>query len=134
MSATQCSDTVYRYSTYCPPLLLRSENDDGPDVLRWLDRMLIRLVSLTSLLLNVSLYNIVFLSLQCQKFGEYHKDDPSSFKFSDNFSLYPQVSYHATQLDLYLLNNDIIHTFFFPTVHVSLATLPIPPSVQQQSR
>lgn len=23
----------------------RSENDDGPDVLRWLDRMLIRLVS-----------------------------------------------------------------------------------------
>lgn len=26
-----------------PPL--RSEMDDGPDVLRWLDRMLIRLVS-----------------------------------------------------------------------------------------
>jgi protein transport protein SEC23 len=50
----------------------RSENDDGPDVLRWLDRMLIRL---------------------CQKFGEYHKDDPSSFKFNENFSLYPQVSY-----------------------------------------
>ena len=24
--------------------LVRSENDDGPDVLRWLDRMLIRLV------------------------------------------------------------------------------------------
>jgi len=30
-------------------------------------------------------------SPQCQKFGEYHKDDPSSFKFAENFSLYPQV-------------------------------------------
>lgn len=51
----------------------RADNDDGPDVLRWLDRMLIRL---------------------CQKFGEYHKDDPSSFKFADNFSLYPQFMFH----------------------------------------
>lgn len=38
--------------------------------------------------------NIDFLShfLQCQKFEEYHKDDPSSFRFSETFSLYPQVS------------------------------------------
>lgn len=48
----------------------RAQNDDGPDVLRWVDRMLIRL---------------------CQKFGDYHKDDPSSFQLADNFSLYPQV-------------------------------------------
>ena len=48
----------------------RAEGDDGPDVLRWLDRMLIRL---------------------CQKFGEYHKDDPGSFRLADNFTLYPQV-------------------------------------------
>ena len=35
-----------------------------------------------------------FFSLaQCQKFGEYHKDDPSSFQFAENFSLYPQVSH-----------------------------------------
>lgn len=51
----------------------KAETEDGPDVLRWLDRMLIRL---------------------CQKFGEYHKDDPSSFKFSENFSLYPQFMFH----------------------------------------
>ena len=48
----------------------RAENEEGPDVLRWLDRMLIRL---------------------CQKFGDYHKDDPNSFRFAENFSLYPQV-------------------------------------------
>ena len=49
----------------------RNETDnDGPDVLRWLDRMLIRL---------------------CQKFGEFTKEDPNSFKFPDNFTLYPQV-------------------------------------------
>ena len=28
----------------------------------------------------------------CQKFGEYHKDDPNSFRLAENFSLYPQVS------------------------------------------
>ncbi|XP_011534657.1 protein transport protein Sec23A isoform X2 [Homo sapiens] len=49
--------------------IYRAETEEGPDVLRWLDRQLIRL---------------------CQKFGEYHKDDPSSFRFSETFSLYPQ--------------------------------------------
>lgn len=51
----------------------RAETEEGPDVLRWLDRQLIRL---------------------CQKFGEYHKDDPSSFRFSEAFSLYPQFMFH----------------------------------------
>ena len=50
--------------------VFRAETDDGPDVLRWLDRMLIRL---------------------CQKFGEFNKEDPSSFRLAENFSLYPQV-------------------------------------------
>lgn len=56
-------------------LYIRAEGDDGPDVLRWLDRMLIRL---------------------CQKFGEYHKDDPGSFRLQENFSLYPQVKGNFT--------------------------------------
>lgn len=50
--------------------VFRAETDEGPDVLRWLDRMLIRL---------------------CQKFGEFNKEDPSSFRLAENFSLYPQV-------------------------------------------
>lgn len=45
--------------------------------------------------------NLAFLSLfflfavpfqQCQKFGQYNKEDPTSFRLSDSFSLYPQVS------------------------------------------
>lgn len=48
----------------------KAEHEEGADVLRWLDRMLIRL---------------------CQKFGEYNKEDAASFRFASNFSLYPQV-------------------------------------------
>ncbi|OCT79801.1 hypothetical protein XELAEV_18026612mg [Xenopus laevis] len=51
----------------------RAETEEGPDVLRWLDRQLIRL---------------------CQKFGQYNKDDPSSFRLSDSFSLFPQFMFH----------------------------------------
>jgi protein transport protein SEC23 len=39
--------------------VFKAEVDDGPDVLRWVDRMLIRL---------------------CSRFAEYRKDDPSSFR------------------------------------------------------
>ena len=49
-------------------------DDNAQDVLRWLDRMLIRLV---------------------QKFGEYSKEDPNSFRLNENFSLYPQVSIYC---------------------------------------
>ena len=68
----------------------RSENDDGPDVLRWLDRMLIRLVS-TQIQSSVTCHSCSNSYEQCQKFGEYHKDDPNSFRYAENFSLYPQV-------------------------------------------
>ncbi|KAJ8962604.1 hypothetical protein NQ318_000997 [Aromia moschata] len=30
------------------------------------------------------------LNSKCQKFGEYNKDDPNTFRLSENFSLYPQ--------------------------------------------
>lgn len=40
--------------------VFKAEIDDGPDVLRWVDRMLIRL---------------------CSRFAEYRKDDPSSFRY-----------------------------------------------------
>jgi protein transport protein SEC23 len=42
--------------------VFKAEVDDGPDVLRWVDRMLIRL---------------------CSRFAEYRKDDPSSFRYAD---------------------------------------------------
>lgn len=53
--------------------VFRAESEEGPDVLRWLDRQLIRL---------------------CQKFGQFSKDDPNSFKLSESLSLYPQFMFH----------------------------------------
>ncbi|KAL4670106.1 hypothetical protein H8957_010842 [Semnopithecus entellus] len=65
--------------------IYRAETEEGPDVLRWLDRQLIRL---------------------CQKFGEYHKDDPRSFRFSETFSLYPQFMFHLRRSSfLQVFNN-----------------------------
>ncbi|XP_075242977.1 protein transport protein Sec23A-like [Convolutriloba macropyga] len=51
----------------------RAESEEIPDVLRWLDRQLIKL---------------------CQKFGNYSKEDPNSFTMPANFSLYPQFMFH----------------------------------------
>ncbi|XP_073950236.1 transport protein Sec23 isoform X2 [Choristoneura fumiferana] len=74
-------------------VVYRAEQEDGPDVLRWLDRMLIRL---------------------CQKFGEYAKDDPNSFRLSENFSLYPQFMYHLRRSQfLQVFNNSPDETTFY---------------------
>jgi len=53
--------------------VFKAETEEAFDVLRWLDRMLIRLVA---------------------KFADYTKDDPSSFQLSPSFSLYPQFMFH----------------------------------------
>ncbi|KAF5292822.1 hypothetical protein FQA39_LY13867 [Lamprigera yunnana] len=74
-------------------VVYKAETDDGPDVLRWVDRMLIRL---------------------CQKFGEYNKDDPASFRLSENFSLYPQFMYHLRRSQfLQVFNNSPDETSFY---------------------
>lgn len=71
----------------------RAEGDDGADVLRWLDRMLIRL---------------------CQKFGEYTKEDPNSFRFSETFSLYPQFMFHLRRSQfLQVFNNSPDETSYY---------------------
>eukprot|EP00919_Chromeraceae_sp_WS-2016_P047695 GHVR01113017.1.p1 GENE.GHVR01113017.1~~GHVR01113017.1.p1 ORF type:complete len:760 (+),score=146.04 GHVR01113017.1:67-2346(+) len=53
--------------------VVKTETEESLDVLRWLDRMLIRLVS---------------------RFADYRKDHPSSFHLSSEFGLYPQFMYH----------------------------------------
>jgi len=73
--------------------IFRAETDEGPDVLRWLDRMLIKL---------------------CQKFGDYHKDDPNSFRFSEQFSLYPQFMFHLRRSQfLQVFNNSPDETSYY---------------------
>lgn len=74
-------------------VVFRAETDDGPDVLRWIDRQLIRL---------------------CQKFGEYNKDDQSSFRLAENFSLFPQFMYHLRRSQfLQVFNNSPDETTFY---------------------
>eukprot|EP00977_Amphora_coffeiformis_P014530 scaffold4084_cov194-Amphora_coffeaeformis.AAC.5 len=51
----------------------QTETDEVGDVLRWVDRSLIRL---------------------CAKFAEYEPDNPQSFRLSPEFSLYPQFMFH----------------------------------------
>mmetsp|Transcript_28195 Transcript_28195/g.63859 ORF Transcript_28195/g.63859 Transcript_28195/m.63859 type:complete len:770 (-) Transcript_28195:276-2585(-) len=51
----------------------RCLTEDVADVMRWLDRSLIRLAA---------------------KFGSYRKDDASSFRLSAEFSIYPQFMFH----------------------------------------
>lgn len=71
----------------------KAEIDDGPDVLRWTDRMLIRL---------------------CQKFADYRKDDPTSFRLAQNFSLYPQFMFHLRRSQfLQVFNNSPDETAFY---------------------
>ncbi|KAJ1561917.1 GTPase-activating protein S23 [Nowakowskiella sp. JEL0078] len=71
----------------------KADIDDGPDVLRWLDRMLIRL---------------------CQKYADYRRDDPSSFQLSNNFSIYPQFMFHLRRSQyLQVFNNSPDEVAFY---------------------
>ncbi|KAI9894072.1 MAG: GTPase-activating protein S23 [Vezdaea aestivalis] len=73
--------------------VFKAEVDDGPDVLRWVDRMLIRL---------------------CARFAEYRKDDPSSFRLEKNFTLYPQFMFHLRRSQfLQVFNNSPDETAFY---------------------
>merc|ERR1712139_251896 len=53
--------------------VFKTENEDPLDVLRWVDRMLIRLVA---------------------KFADYRKDETASFNLQPEFSIFPQFMYH----------------------------------------
>jgi len=68
-------------------------SEEGADVLRWVDRMLIRL---------------------CQKFGEFNKDSPDSFRLPENFSMYPQFMFHLRRSQfLQVFNNSPDETVFY---------------------
>ncbi|KAI8837481.1 hypothetical protein BJ741DRAFT_603604 [Chytriomyces cf. hyalinus JEL632] len=73
--------------------VFKAENDNIADVLRWLDRMLIRL---------------------CQKFADYRKDDPMSFQLAENFSIYPQFMFHLRRSQfLQVFNNSPDETAYY---------------------
>ena len=73
--------------------VFRAESEDAPDVLRWLDRMLIRL---------------------CQYCGEFRKEDAASFRLQANFELYPQFMFHLRRSQfLQVFNNSPDESAFY---------------------
>mmetsp|Transcript_53685 Transcript_53685/g.170727 ORF Transcript_53685/g.170727 Transcript_53685/m.170727 type:complete len:236 (-) Transcript_53685:25-732(-) len=73
--------------------VFKAEGEEAFDVLRWLDRQLIRLGS---------------------KFGEYQKDEAGSFRLPENFTLYPQFMFHLRRSQfLQVFNNSPDETAFF---------------------
>lgn len=73
--------------------LFKSEQDDGADVLRWIDRVLIKL---------------------CQKFADYRKDQEESFRLGPQFLLYPQFIYYLRRSQfLQVFNNSPDETAFY---------------------
>lgn len=73
--------------------VFKAEIDNSPDVLRWLDRMLIKL---------------------CQKFASYNKDDATSFALHEAFRIYPQFMFHLRRSGfLQVFNNSPDETAFY---------------------
>ena len=62
----------------------QTATDEVADVLRWVDRNLIRL---------------------CAKFAEYRVDDPNSFRLPAEFSIYPQFMFHLRRSQFLQLFN-----------------------------
>ncbi|KAE8658431.1 hypothetical protein F3Y22_tig00116971pilonHSYRG00466 [Hibiscus syriacus] len=72
---------------------LKMEMEEGFDATRWLDRNLIRL---------------------CSKFGDYRKDDPSSFTLNPCFSLFPQFMFNLRRSQfVQVFNNSPDETAYF---------------------
>ncbi|XP_010274198.1 PREDICTED: protein transport protein sec23 [Nelumbo nucifera] len=71
----------------------RAEQSHARDVIRWLDKRLIKF---------------------CSKFGDYVLEDPSSFRLSSNFSLYPQFMYYLRRSQFIdVFNSSPDETAFF---------------------
>jgi protein transport protein SEC23 len=83
--------------------VFKTENEDPLDVLRWVDRMLIRLVA---------------------KFADYRKDEPASFQLGPEFSIFPQFMYHLRRSNfLQTFNASPDETAFYRTIVIREHTL-----------
>ncbi|KAG0464136.1 hypothetical protein HPP92_020205 [Vanilla planifolia] len=72
---------------------LKMEMEEEFDATRWLDRTLIRL---------------------CSRFGDYRKDDPTSFTINPNFSIFPQFMFNLRRSQfVQVFNNSPDETAYF---------------------
>ncbi|CCE64827.1 hypothetical protein TPHA_0I03260 [Tetrapisispora phaffii CBS 4417] len=76
----------------------KAENDSKTDIIRWIDNSLIKLA---------------------QRYANYNKDDPMSFRLSPNFSLYPQFMYYLRRSQfLSVFNNSPDETAFYRHIFI----------------
>ena len=103
----------------------RTESEDVADILRWVDRSLIRLCVDRALALRErsasedsrSLDHALHHSVRCAKFAEYEKENPSSFRLGPEFSLYPQFMFHLRRSQfLQLFNSSPDEAAYYRTV------------------
>lgn len=92
---------------------LKMETEDEFDAIRWLDRSLIHLSS---------------------RFGDYRKDDTSSFSFSPRFAIFPQFIFHLRRSQfVQVFNNSPDETAYFQMIlnreNVSNSVVMIQPSL-----
>ncbi|KAH0992489.1 hypothetical protein GBA52_003972 [Prunus armeniaca] len=92
---------------------LKMETEESFDATRWLDRGLIRL---------------------CSKFGDYRKDDPSSFTLNPCFSLFPQFMFNLRRSQfVQVFNNSPDETAYFRVLlnkeNITNAAVMIQPSL-----
>ena len=74
----------------------KTESEESFEILRWLDRMLIRL---------------------CSKFGEYKKDEAASFRLNMRMSVYPQFMFHLRRSNfLQVFNSSPDETAWFRSI------------------
>ncbi|KVG52555.1 Gelsolin domain-containing protein [Cynara cardunculus var. scolymus] len=91
----------------------KMETEETFDATRWLDRNLIRL---------------------CSRFGDYRKDDPSSFSLNPSFSLFPQFMFNLRRSSfVQVFNNSPDETAYFRMMlnreSITNATVMIQPSL-----
>jgi len=81
----------------------KCENEDPLDVLRWVDRMLIRLVA---------------------KFADYRKDEPSTFHLAQELAIFPQFMYHLRRSNfLQTFNASPDETAYYRTLIIREGTM-----------
>lgn len=81
--------------------VFKTEHEEVFDIMRWLDRMLIRVAA---------------------KFGDYHKEDPQSFRLASNFSLYPQFMFHLRRSQFLQVGCSLPISTFVSMVHCLTAS------------
>eukprot|EP01132_Coremiostelium_polycephalum_P009305 gene9305-11406_t len=95
--------------------VFKAETEELPDITRWLDKMLIRLVS---------------------KYADYRKEDPNTFNLASNFSIYPHFMFHLRRSHfLQVFNNSpdesSFYRFMLNRENVSNTLLMIQPTLEK---